>query len=76
VCVDNRTIAHDLSNHLTVIRGSAELALGRLPADDAFARDVQCIIEAANDAMWRIRELKTNAHGAQRWPKWWARGSA
>jgi signal transduction histidine kinase len=74
--VDNRAIAQELSNQLTVIRGTAELVLGRLPSDDPFARDVQSIIEAADNAMPLIRELKTNSQGGQRWPKWWARGKA
>jgi signal transduction histidine kinase len=64
--VDNRTIGHDLSDQLTIIRGTAELVLGRLSADDPSARDVQSIIKAADDAMQLIRELKSNTHGDQR----------
>jgi nitrogen-specific signal transduction histidine kinase len=74
--VDNRTIAHELSNQLTVIRGTAELVLGKLPSGDPLARDAEYIIEAADDAMQLIRELKANTQGDQRWPKWWARGNA
>jgi signal transduction histidine kinase len=74
--VDNRAIAHELSNRLTVIRGTAELVLGRLSAEDPVARDVQSIIEATDDAIQFNQELRSNVEGRQRWPKWWARGKA
>jgi hypothetical protein len=58
--VDDGAIAQ-LSNQLTVIRGGAELVLGRLSADDPSAREVRSIIEAADDAIQLIRELKSNS---------------
>jgi hypothetical protein len=59
-CVDNQTIA-ELSNQLTVIRGGAELVLGRLASDDPSAREMQSIIDAADDAIALIRGLKSNS---------------
>jgi signal transduction histidine kinase len=73
--VDNRAIAHELSNELMIIRGTAELAAHRVPSDDPLARDIQSIIEAAEDAIWVVHALKANVRD-QRWPKWWARGRA
>jgi hypothetical protein len=58
--VDDQKIAQ-LSNQLTVIRGGAELVLGRLSADDPSAREMQSIIEAADDAIDLVRELKSNS---------------
>jgi hypothetical protein len=58
--VDNQTIAQ-LSNQLTVIRGGAELVLGRLSADDPSAGEVQSIIAAADDAIALIRGLKASS---------------
>jgi hypothetical protein len=58
--VDDRTIAQ-LSNQLTVIRGGAELVLGRMAEDDPSMREVQSIIEAADDAIQLVRELKSRS---------------
>jgi signal transduction histidine kinase len=74
--MDNETIAHELSNELTVIRGHAELARGRLPSDYPHAGDIESVIQAADRAIRLIGELKSNVGDDQRCPKWWARGRA
>jgi signal transduction histidine kinase len=74
--VENITIAHELSNELTVIRGNVEFAIVKLASDYPFTRDLQSVLDAADRAIELVRELKSNVAGDQRCPKWWARGRA
>ncbi len=74
--MDNKQIAHELSNQLTVIRGSAELVHSRMSTYDPAERDVHNIIHAADRAISLIQQMKENCRPRQRWPKWWARGKA
>jgi len=52
-----RTIVHELSNVLTVIRGSAELAKGKLEPDHPAYRDIDNAAYAADRAVELTREL-------------------
>ena len=52
-----RTIVHELSNVMTVIRGSTELAKGKLEPDHPAYRDVDNAAYAADRAVELTREL-------------------
>ncbi len=74
--MDNRRIAHELANQLTVIRGSAELVNSRIAPHDPTAHDVRAIVDAADASILLVKELSASCYRRQRWPKWWARGRA
>jgi signal transduction histidine kinase len=52
-----RTIAHELSNALTVIRGSTELAMHKLEPDHPARQDVDNATHAADRAFLLTRKL-------------------
>jgi signal transduction histidine kinase len=52
-----RTIAHELSNTLTVIRGSTEFAMEKLEPDHPARQDVDNATRAADRAFQLTREL-------------------
>src|SRR6266850_2083280 len=50
-------IAHDFNNLLTIINGSTELLLGRIPAEDRMSRDINEIRKAGMRAASLTRQL-------------------
>ncbi len=50
-------VAHDFNNMLSVIIGNAELALGRIPPDDALRADLKEILNAAGRSTDITRQL-------------------
>ncbi|MCS6941166.1 MAG: ATP-binding protein, partial [Roseiflexus sp.] len=54
-------VAHDFNNILTVISGSADLALAMLPPDSPVYPDIQAIQHSAKRAIGLVRQLLTFA---------------
>jgi len=52
-------IAHDLSNAMTVVRGSADLMQGLIDANHPATADLSRILRAADEAMALTRELRS-----------------
>jgi len=71
---EKKELLHELSNQLTVIRGSTELVRGRLMPFDPSARDIEYAIQSTDNAIALVKELRTEVCGNHRRPKWWARG--
>ena len=59
------SVAHDLNNMLTSIKGLAALALQELPAQDPIRRDIEEIQKAAVRATTRTAELRAMARAAR-----------
>ena len=68
-------LLRELSEQLTIVRGATELVRDRMTPSDHRARDVETALQAADSAIGIVRRLRL-LESRQRWPKWWARGSA